>query len=97
MRVAPDAERRSPSLQTQRQPARTQSSRRRWASSWLPFRRAFVCPSVFPALTSSQAAFEMMAARFPGCFNGYRLDVREAHQSGKVLLVSDKRRPLSES
>lgn len=32
----------------------------------------------------AQAAFEMIAARFPGAFEGYKLEVVEAHQSSKA-------------
>lgn len=39
-------------------------------------------------LVPLQAAFEMIAARFPGAFTGYSMTVREAHQSSKARAVN---------
>ena len=36
----------------------------------------------------SQAAFELIAARYPGAFAGYKMSVTESHQSSKVCCGS---------
>jgi hypothetical protein len=51
--------------------------------------RLILLPCRFAVLAarSSQAAFEMIAARFPGAFAGYTLSVTEAHQSSKARVT----------
>ena len=36
------------------------------------------------ALPMAQAAFELIASRYPGAFAGYNMSVTESHQSSKV-------------
>ena len=42
------------------------------------------CRAVRLTTLLSQAAFELIAARYPGAFAGYKMSVTESHQSSKV-------------
>lgn len=61
------------------------SSRPRWASSSLLSRCVHQkCGKRGPLTAALQAAFELIAARYPDAFAGYEMSVTESHQSSKV-------------
>eukprot|EP00658_Telonema_sp_P-2_P006754 TRINITY_DN12549_c0_g1_i3.p1 TRINITY_DN12549_c0_g1~~TRINITY_DN12549_c0_g1_i3.p1 ORF type:complete len:257 (+),score=65.85 TRINITY_DN12549_c0_g1_i3:156-926(+) len=45
---------------------------------------AVIAPNMCKQIVAFQATMEMMATQFPGCFNGYQLNITESHQSYKA-------------
>lgn len=45
---------------------------------------AVIAPNMGKQIVAFQSMMEMMAEQFPGCFDGYTLEVRESHQRTKV-------------
>jgi len=45
---------------------------------------AVIAPNMGKQIVAFQSMMEMMAEQFPGCFEGYTLEVRESHQRTKV-------------
>jgi 4-hydroxy-tetrahydrodipicolinate reductase len=45
---------------------------------------AVIAPNMGKQIVAAQAMVEMLAARFPGAFSGYKLSVVESHQKTKV-------------
>ena len=45
---------------------------------------AVIAPNMGKQIVAFQSMMEMMAKEFPGCFEGYTLEVRESHQRTKV-------------
>merc|ERR1711907_27831 len=45
---------------------------------------AVIAPNMCKQIVAFQATMELMAQQFPGCFNGYELEITESHQSYKA-------------